>query len=244
MSAAGLGAPPRSRLPAPTRRELIAGSLLLAGTAASQWLKPTRQFAPLTYDQLADAIPTQIGNYRFATTSGLVLPARDELSDRLYDEVLARTYVAPGQPPIMALLAYGSVQNLSLELHRPEECYPQQGFAITAPQSMPLHLGGHQIPASALTARRPGGYVEQLVFWSRIGAHFPEDKTSQSWIVARENFAGRMPDGLLVRISVPVPDRAQGEEAAQSFLQDLDRALSPIGRKIVFGEAEKGVIAT
>lgn len=225
-------------LPHPSRRDLLVGSLLLGITAASQLLKPVRMYDRLTQDELSAAIPQRVGDYRFATSSGLVLPPRDELSDRLYDEVLTRVYVAPGKLPIMALLAYGSVQNLSLELHRPDECYPQQGFTITQPETLLLTVAGHKIPASVLTATRANGYVEQVVFWSRIGTQFPTDRASQSWLVARENFAGRMPDGLLVRLSVPTSERAPAVVAAEAFLHDLDRALPPLGRRIVFGETK------
>lgn len=221
--------------PAPSRRELLAGSLLLAMTAASEWLKPVRMFASLSQDELSAAIPKTVGAYRYATSSGLILPPRDELSEKLYDQVLTRVYAAPGKPPIMALFAYGSVQNLSLELHRPDECYPPQGFAITALERLPLSAGGHAIAANVLTARRPDGYVEQVVFWTRIGTRFPPDQGAQTMLVARENFAGRMPDGLLVRLSVPSPERADSIAAIRAFLQDLDSGLSSAGRRIMFG---------
>jgi len=222
----------------PSRRDLLAGSLLLAITAASELLKPVRMFDTLSHNELSAVIPKQVGSYRFATSSGLILPPGDELSERLYDEVVTRVYLAAGKLPIMALFAYGSVQNLSLELHRPDECYPQQGFAITTPTVLPLTTGGHDIPASMLTARRHDGYVEQVIFWSRIGTQFPPDRTAQSLLVVRENFAGRMPDGLLVRLSVATQDRVAATAAVRTFLQDLDRSLSPLGRRIVFGETE------
>lgn len=234
----------RHLLPRPSRRDLLAGSLLLAVTAASQLLRPVRMFESLSQDELSAAIPMRVGPYRFATTSGLVLPPRDELSERLYDQVLTRAYVAPGKLPVMALFAYGSVQNLSLELHRPDECYPQQGFSITPPTTLPIAIGGHRIPANLLTARRANGYIEQVVFWSRIGTQFPPDRTAQSWLVARENFAGRMPDGLLVRLSIATDDRALAIVQAKAFLDDLDRALAPLGRRIVFGETAKDPAAS
>jgi EpsI family protein len=220
----------------PSRRDVLAGSLLLATAAASQLLKPTRSSPPLAKGALDAAIPKTIGALRFVTSSGLVLPPKDELSDRLYDEVLTRVYGAEGMLPVLALFAYGSVQNLSLELHRPEECYPQQGFTITRPERLPLQLAGKSIPASALTARRESGYVEQVVYWSRIGSHFPASKTEQSWIVAQENFSGRTPDGILARLSVPTPDRGLGVRTAEGFLRNLAGALSAGGRQIVFGE--------
>lgn len=228
---------PRS-LPKPSRREVIAGSLALAVTAASELLQPRRMFERLSQYQLDAAIPKRVGAYRFASSSGLVLPPRDELSQKLYDQVLTRVYRADGLLPIMALFAYGSVQNLSLELHRPEECYPQQGFTITEPQLLSMELSEATIPASALTARRANGYVEQVLFWSRIGTQFPESRMAQSIVVAKDNFAGRVPDGLLVRLSVPTPDRQAGLQAARSFTLELDRALSPRGRKIVFGDKD------
>lgn len=225
--------------PAPSRRELLVGSLLLAITAASELMKPTRQFDRLSHGELDAAIPLTVGEYRFVSSSGLVLPPRDELSEKLYDQVLTRAYSAPGRLPVFALLAYGSVQNLSLELHRPDECYPQQGFTITRPAPLLLALDRYRIPASMLTARRASGYVEQVLFWSRIGTQFPADRTDQSLLVAAENFAGRMPDGLLVRLSVPTADRQRGLAAARGFLADLEQGLPPLGRRIVFGETAK-----
>jgi EpsI family protein len=226
-----------------SRRDLLAGSMLLAVTAASVLLKPRRMFERLSHDELSAAIPKRVGDYSFATASGLILPPRDELSDKLYDQVLTRVYVAPGKLPIMALFAYGSVQNLSLELHRPDECYPQQGFTITKADLLPLSFGEHRIPASVLSASRPDGYVEQVIFWSRIGHQFPLDRTAQSLLVARENFAGRMPDGLLVRLSVPTADRALALAATKDFVTELNRTLPPLGRRIVLGDTAKDTSA-
>jgi EpsI family protein len=231
-----------SLLGRPSRRDVLAGSMLLVTAGASELLKPSSTMPPLAEGALDAAIPKTIGALSFAASSGLVLPPKDELSERLYDQVLTRVYGGEGMLPVLALFAYGSVQNLSLELHRPDECYPQQGFTITDPEPMPLRLAGLTIPGSVLTARRKGGYVEQVVFWSRIGTRFPASRTEQSWIVAQENFSGRSPDGILTRLSVPTGERALGVRTAVTFLHDLARSLSPAGRRIVFGE-EKGAFA-
>lgn len=222
----------------PSRRDFLAGTLLAGFAGTSQLLKPRRTAPLLASGELAAAIPKTIGPHRFATSSGLVLPPKDELSERLYDQVLTRIYVAEGKLPVFALFAYGSVQNLSLELHRPDECYPQQGFTITDPEPLPLKLGDYLIPASMLTAQRTGGYVEQVVYWSRIGSRFPATRREQSWIVAQENFSGRAPDGILARLSVPTANRDEGVETATRFVHDLAQALSAGGRRIVLGKAK------
>lgn len=225
---AGLGA-------RPDRRELVMGAMLLAVAGAAQVLKPQRLFPRLSHGELSAAIPQILGEFRFATASGLVLPPKDELSERLYDEVLTRVYVAPAGPPVFALFAYGSVQNLSLELHRPEECYPQQGFEIGAPEPLAIAASGVAIPATVLTARRRNGYCEQVIYWSRIGESFPPSRFDQSLQVARENFAGSMPDGMLVRLSVPTVNRGEGISTGLNFVQMLDAALPALGRRIIFG---------
>lgn len=221
----------------PSRRDFLVGTAVIGVAAASVAFTPKRVFRKLTAEELANAIPENIGNYTSSATSGLIAPATDELSERLYDETLMRIYVAPDQVPILALFAYGSVQNLSLELHRPEECYPQQGFTLSNTQLMPLTLEGHEIPATSLTASRKDGYVEQMIYWSRIGTHFPATKNGQSLVVTRENLAGRMPDGILVRLSMPVKDRELGLRAGQSFQKEMADSLPDLGRKIVFGES-------
>jgi len=220
----------------PNRRDFLAGSAILGVAAASVAFTPKRVFKKLTAEELGAAIPEKIGEYTSSATSGLIAPATDELSEKLYDETLMRIYVAPNKVPVLALFAYGSVQNLSLELHRPEECYPQQGFTLSNIEPLPLTLEGHNIPATALTASRLDGYVEQLLYWSRIGTQFPATKNGQSIIVTKENLAGRMPDGILVRLSMPVRDRQAGIDAGVAFMRKMADVLNPQGQRIVFGQ--------
>jgi len=54
----------------------------------------------------------------------VVDPQTRELLDKLYSETLSRTYVNANGYRIMLSLAYGSDQRDSLQVHKPEVCYP------------------------------------------------------------------------------------------------------------------------
>lgn len=217
------------------RREMMLGGVFAALGASCYLLRPKRAFARLSDDALNRAIPARIGEYTYDKSGDFILPPDDQLSEKLYDKVVTRAYIAPGLPPIMALFAYGSTQNLTLQLHRPDECYPPQGFTITPLQEVPVQVAGRTLPANLLTAERPGR-VEQVLFWSRIGDQFPGDRTQETLLVARENFRGWMPDGILVRLSVIGTDRTAALRQMQAFATEMGSALPPLGERIVMGQ--------
>jgi EpsI family protein len=53
---------------------------------------------------------------------------------------------------IMLSIAYGKNQSDALQLHKPEICYPAQGFTLLAKQNTPLDLLGKPIAAIAAIA--------------------------------------------------------------------------------------------
>jgi len=216
------------------RRDAIVGGMLAAITGASLALRPRRMAEPLTQDGLRHLVPERIGEYRFLTTAGLVLPPDDETSRTLYDDVLTRVYVAPDLPPVMALFAYGSVQNLNLELHRPEKCYPEQGFAISSQTRLAMDFGPVRVQASQITAKR-NDYTEEVLYWTRIGNFFPEDRIAQSLYITKQNFSGWMPDGLLVRLSVAGLDPQAARRQMFRFSAALAAQVPDAGRRIMFG---------
>ena len=158
------------------------------------------------------------------TTDGLVLPPQDELSAKLYEQVLTRMYQADRRPPIALLIAYGGAQNADLQLHRPDECYPAQGFSISGKRHVPVAWGEQTISATMLTGAR-FDRTEQVLYWSRIARLFPEEARDERRAIISENLAGRMPDGALVRLS----------EQMRGFAHALAGGLGPTGRRILMG---------
>lgn len=216
-----------------SRRQTLIGAGFLAAAATSLVLKPHRTQNLLGNGKLDDLVPKQIGGWQFNTASGLVLPPADQLRDKLYSQLLTRVYVRDGVPPVMLLIAYSGSQDGTLQVHRPEVCYPAAGYRLTevAPHTLDL-APGVTLPSRVVVAET-GVRREQLVYWTRQGSHFPTTWGEQRRAVIAENFAGIIPDGVLVRLSTtgdgvltPLLD---------GFARDLYRVVGSRMRQVLLG---------
>jgi EpsI family protein len=219
----------------PDRRQLMLGTALLgiAGIAAA--LRPAT--VPVTRLNLDRAIPLALGRYRYDSATGLVLPDTGETSQRIYDQVVTRVYIAAGRSPVMLVVAYGTAQDAGLALHRPDACYPAAGYRIAAVRQVDAapHTT-HSIPATLLTATRED-HVEQVLFWTRIGDSFPTSALAEKLDVLRANLSGERPDGVLVRVSVRDPDRGAALGEMRQFVATMLAALTPVARTRLAGAA-------
>lgn len=221
-----------------SRRQMLIGGGLLAAAATSLVLKPRRTQNLLGTGKLEDLVPKQFGPWQFNTASGLVLPPADQLRDKLYSQLLTRVYARDGQPPVMLLIAYSGSQDGTLQVHRPEVCYPASGYRLTrmAPHLTPL-APGVSVPSREIVAETDTRR-EQMIYWTRLGSHFPTHWSEQRTAVMAENFAGIIPDGVLVRLSsvgngsiTPVLDQ---------FARDLYAAVGAQMRRVLLGPAAGG----
>lgn len=220
---------------ATTRRQLLMGGALIGVASIAYARMPVPAVPPLKPGQFDGAIPKTIGRWSFVTASGLVLPPEDELSDRLYDEVLTRVYEAPGAPPIMFLVAYSHVQDGLVQLHRPEVCYPVGGFSLTETQTSGLPLGGGMtLPVKTFSARATTR-TEHVLYWTRVGQDLPSSWSRQRLSVVRANLKGEIPDGILVRVSVLGADAREARAYTESFVRALIPALDPRTRALMIG---------
>lgn len=209
------------------------GGTLLAASGAAFWLAPVQGIANAAEGALERAIPRRIGVYRFATTTGLVLP--DEERTRVYDQVLTRIYIADGLPAIMLLIAYGSAQDAGLAVHRPESCYPSAGYSVSQTKPAQLAgLSGARGTATYLSAER-GDRVEQIYYWTRVGDRFPDSPAREKMDVLTANLRGTMPDGVLVRLSMLSREPEAALPQLEAFNRTLIEAVGPAGRRMLLG---------
>ena len=219
----------------PSRRDLLIGgaSLAAAGTAFARM--PHDPMMLIGKDQLDKIVPLRVGDWTFDTTSGLVLPPPDQLARLLYDQQVARSYTSPDQLPVMLLLAYGSSQSGMLQIHRPEICYPASGFKLTETQVTAIPLAsGHALPSRSFTANSDTR-VEQVLYWTRIGELVPTGWWTQRLAVVRSNLHGRIPDGLLVRLSTVSSDAAQADATLKKFAGAMLDAMPLATRRMLIG---------
>jgi EpsI family protein len=102
-------------------------------------------------------------------------------------------------------------------LHRPETCYPAQGFSIEGIARTTLALDrADPIAAQTFTAVRDTR-EEHLLYWTRISESFPLTTGEEYRAIFGGVLRGIVPDGVLVRFSTIDADKAQAMAALQEF---------------------------
>lgn len=219
-----------------TRRSMMAGGLLAGAALIANSRQPDEPLRMMQGSKIDPLFPKRVADWTFETSDGLILPSSDELSDRFYSNLITRYYTSPTQLPVMLLVAYSDTQDGMIQVHRPEVCYPAAGYNLVRQQIIPLDAGrGVTLPTHFISTES-ASRVEQLIYWTRIGHDFPTRWWEQHWAVAKENLKGRVPDGILIRISTSAPDDQTAQITLRRFLTPLIRQMSPAGRRLLFGE--------
>jgi len=208
------------------RRDMLHGAFYLAAAATAEILVPRRAESKLGTQQLERVIPLVCGNWRAHSEPEDTAPERDDsLAHTIYDQVLVRHYRDAAENVITLLCAHGPRQTDTLQLHRPDECYPAFGFqlgpmsreTITRAGMNPLRL----IHVAATTAQRH----EQIAYWTRIGDELPTSAVTQRLAIIRAAIAGTHVDGLLMRVSNALPDAIAARALNSGFVRALLAAI-------------------
>ncbi|UAJ09335.1 exosortase-associated protein EpsI, V-type [Glacieibacterium megasporae] len=218
------------------RRDILLGGGMLLAAAGAAALTPRHHVELLHGRKLDSIIPESFGAWRMTPSSAFVLPKTPgSLADRLYSDTVTRLYVAPNQLPIMMVLAYGNLQSDLLQLHRPETCYAAVGFQISNSTRTALPVAPKvAIPLRELTASTENR-VEPIAYWTRIGDYLPTDKHEQRTMRFREQLAGIIPDGILVRLSTVAEPTPETFKALTEFGRALVLGVKPADRAILIG---------
>lgn len=232
-----IGAPSRVL----TRRAFAVGAVMSLAAGGSFALKPRSGSDKLGTKRIGDLVPMAIGPWQFADSAGIV-DAREDAPVDGYDQVLTRRYIAPDLPDIMLLIAYGSAQGGGLQLHRPETCYPGQGFSLSDFVQVQLQPGkGQSVAGRAFTATRDDR-IERLAYWTRVADSFPGNTMQEYRAIFASLLAGTVPDGVLVRVSTITSDPAGADQALQRFQTLLIRD-AVAARALLLGNTMASVLA-
>jgi EpsI family protein len=213
-------------------------SLLMAAASVAAWVAtPTVRIADarpaMNVERL---IPTAFGDWRTDDTIAPVQadPTVQAQLDKIYAQTVSRTYVDRDGQRVMLVIAYGGEQSDALGVHKPEVCYPAQGFEILRNQQSTLDTGFGQVPVSRLVARQSRRY-EPITYWIRVGDAVDGSGLQRKLTQMKYGITGLIPDGVLFRVSSIGPD----EEAfalQRRFARDLLSSLDAGGRAFVLGK--------
>lgn len=218
------------------RRDLLLSGSMMMAAAGAFALTPRTHLKLLGDREIADLVPTKVGDWHDMPSNAFVLPKTEGgLAERLYSQTISRLYGSPTNIPIMLVVAYGDLQSDLLQLHRPESCYTAVGFQISSSSVAAVNLGpGAALPVRELTATSDSR-IEPIVYWTRIGDALPTDGSQQRSMKLQQSFAGIIPDGILVRISTVAESTPEVFAALREFARELMLAIPAANRPVLIG---------
>jgi EpsI family protein len=217
---------------------LAAAVLLGAGTAAGEWLRPTVVLADLKPRiDLEHDIPPRFGSWHAVDGFAPVLPdpTVQQVLDKLYSQVLSRTYVDARGRHVMLSVAYGADQaSESTAAHRPEFCYRASGFAVGAATDVTLAVGTRALPLRRMAATLERRH-EPISYWVTLDETATLPGLGRKLAQLRYGLSGRIADGMLVRVSTINDDDAAAYATQEDFLRELYAQMDEAVRGRYFG---------
>jgi EpsI family protein len=217
------------------RSEVLRAGLLAlvmaSASAAAVWMTPTQYMADkYPREKLAQVVPRAFGEWTVDSSIVPVPPSPDmqKVLDETYDETLALTYRNRAGQRVMLSLAYGRNQHKGMNTHRPEVCYPAQGFRLVSgsQSTAQIALGQRQLPVNRVVAVM-GARNEPITYWLLVGDSITSFGYPQRAVAMRYGLKGEIPDGVLVRISSIDSNSAQAFEVQRRFIVDMLGAVQP-----------------
>ena len=185
---------------------------------------------------LEGTVPKSFGDWTELQEQGVqvVNPQTQELLNKLYSQVLTRSYVDKQGYRIMLSMAYGDDQRGGLQAHRPEVCYPAQGFKLGKVEDGALATAFGNIEVRRLSTNL-GSRNEPVTYWLTVGDQIIKNKFDKRIAEIRLGLTGQIPDGLLFRISSIDNDTARGYAMQQKFAADMMAAVPVAARRQLGG---------
>ena len=197
----------------------------VAGMVARPSARPSGEAPKYVLEQI---VPARFGGWQEMRhpTAQVVNPQTQQLLDKLYSQLLTRTYVNRDGYRIMVSLAYGDDQRGGLQAHMPEVCYPAQGFKVLTQARQDLVTPYGSIPAQRLSTSL-SSRQEPVTYWFNFGDRALQggSRFERRLIELRFGLTGQVPDGLLFRVSSIDGDTARAWRMHDEFVRDLLAAL-------------------
>ena len=212
---------------------VLMGGASVAGIAARPSTKAASKGHAISLEAM---VPKAFGDWREMPEQGaqVVNPQTQQLLDKLYSQLLTRVYVNKQGYHIMLSLAYGDDQRGGLQAHRPEVCYPAQGFKLGKVEDGSLATAYGNIDVRRLSTHM-GARNEPVTYWLTVGDQVIQTAFEKRLAEIRLGLTGQIPDGLLFRISSIDDDAARGYAMQQKFAADMMAAVPAATRKQLSG---------
>lgn len=219
-------------------KHLVIGLAMFAAAGMALALKPTTKVADSGPKiDLETLIPKSFGDWKIDTTIAPLIanPEQEALISKIYNQTLSRTYVNSRNERVMLSIAYGGDQSDNMAVHKPEVCYPAQGFQILKnPSVSTFNTGEGSIPVKRLVAGQ-GPRVEPITYWTTVGDAVEVSGLKWKLKQLQYGLTGKIPDGLLFRVSSIQADDAAAYRIQDDFTREMLKAMNPQQRERIIG---------
>lgn len=219
-------------------KHLVIGLCMFAGAGLALALKPTDKLIDSGPEvNLETLIPEQLGDWKIdQTIVMLISPDQQAALENVYSQTLSRTYINSAGKRIMLSLAYGGAHGEGMQMHRPENCYPAQGFQlVTDTQAVILPTQYGELPIKRLVAAH-GPRNEPITYWTVVGDQHTQFGWRMKLAQMRYTLTGVIPDGMLVRVSSIDRDETGAYEIQADFIQALLASMNDAERERITGK--------
>jgi EpsI family protein len=217
------------------RSIVIAGSMVAVAAATAVARHALTDGQKALPPQLARIVPHEFAGWRELPAAPTVVSAQtQDMLQSIYNEILARVYAAADGYQVMLSIAYGGDQRGTLRAHKPEICYPAQGFKLLDAANTVLHTEHGPIPARTLRTVL-GPRNEPVMYWFAFAGRTTASAWERRLQSLRLTMTGQVPDGLLFRVSSIDADAPRAWQRQGDFVRALLGACTPLARARLAG---------
>jgi EpsI family protein len=210
------------------RLQFILLVLMIVASAVAMAMRPTHRLAdeslPVNLELL---IPNNFADWQQVERSGgqIIDPQQSATIKKIYTQTLSRTYTNARGEYVMLSIAYGADQSDAKQLHYPEVCYPSQGFQISGQLTDNIKTNSGNIRVKRMLAVM-GNRSEPLTYWSTVGSKVVVGGKETKLEQLRYGFNGKIPDGLLFRVSSISQNVQDAYQHQNAFVISLIQTLN------------------
>ena len=211
-------------------KPMLVMAMLLATAVVAGVAKPSKLVSDdkPTVD-LATMVPKAFAGWAEDTSIVPIQPPPEmqAVIDETYNQTLVRTYRNASGRRIMLSIAYGGAQHEGMNTHRPEICYPAQGFKIVRESEDGLiQTQLKPLPVRRLVALQ-GARNEPITYWLVVGDELTWFGIGHKLTTLKYGLTGRIPDGMLVRVSSIDGNVDEAFKGQELFVSEMIAALAP-----------------
>ena len=211
--------------------------LLLVALFLGHLLKPDlNSLNSTTQPDFEQIIPKQFSDWTIIDDIPVIIadPEMQNNIDEIYSQTVTRTYINKNNEAIMLSIAYGVDQSDSMQVHKPEVCYPAQGFNLLKSVDDILNINGVQIPIRKLNTQLRNRN-EFVTYWILVGDRVIAGNLGRKLHQLKYGFKGEIPSGLLFRVSSIGSDETKEFLIQENFTKELLENLSDSNKKTLIG---------